>query len=641
MAASVTVKLLSLCPGGSIGELEARALGITPQGLRWGDVDGSGSLDAHELLGVLKHVTAPSSSLALSDGEVEVQLGMPGMRPDEMRWLLLPDWHYQEPFAEQLLADYHHLLPSTVPPSQANLCTHSDARLEEIRRILFHRNRLTPRGASRSSSSVRSSAKAQMPGGDGGDREVKALEFPFVVSLEEPTHFDNHTSWKQYCAGTLIHPSWVLTAAGCVADKHLAHVANDHTAVLGGQACAKGGGVETRAECAAGVTRAGLARVVVHPLYQVDARYDVALIQLREPVVGFEPAPLDDGTDLAFLSCMHPKLTAVGWWPSDAWDAVKVPLRRQDLEYVNVETCAKLHRQANGYQTVDDARHVSICARPLEDNSSSSGSGEGSGSGKGGCHANGYFGQDGGALLVPRQGTTDGYVLVGVIRSAFGAAANANDYDSSACPPDDLPRAHVRLEGIRQWVLSVSALGAAVPKRLNLNLDGLLLPAHSRAALRIYTGASEEEHALLEEVDSECAAGQVSVQNASSAMLLVLSNLNTGHDTLCRKRVGLKEAWERDCKREHLHVRIGTRGCQENAAALSSQQRGNSTTALTSQQDNSSTLSPCDDPLAGGIDGCMVSFACLASPSLVALASAPSHLTPLTPHAHPDCARRP
>jgi hypothetical protein len=623
VAASVTVKLLSLCPGGSIGELEARALGMTPQGLRWGDLDGSGSLDAHELLGVLKHVTAPSSSLAVSNGQVEVQLGMPGMRPDEMRWLLLPDWHYQQPFPQQLLPDYHHQLPSTVPPNEANLCTHSDARLDEIRRFLFHRNRLTPRGASRSSSYVRSSAKAQMPGGDGGDREAKALEFPFVVSLEAPTHFESHTSWTQYCAATLIHPSWVLTAAGCVADKNLASVVKNHTAVLGGQACAKGGGVETRAECAAGVTRASLARVVVHPLYQVDARYDVALIQLQEPVVGFEPAPLDDGTDLAFLPCMHPKLTAVGWWPSDVSDADKVPLRRQDLEYVKVETCAKLHLQANGYQTVDDARYVSICARPLADNASSSGSGEGGGR-PGGCQANFYFGQDGGALLVPRQGTTDGYVLVGVIRFAFGAAANASDHDSSACPPDDLPRAHVRVEGIRQWVLSVSALGAAVPKRLTLDLDALHLPAHSRAALRIYAGASEEEHALLEEVDSECAAGQVSV-HASSAMLLVLSNLNTGHDitnnTLCGKRVGLKEAWERDCRREHLHVRIGTRGCQEIAAALPWQQRG-----------NSSTLSPCDDPLAGGIEGCLVSFARLASPFICCpCLSAPSHLTPLSP----------
>jgi hypothetical protein len=107
-------------------------------------------------------------------------------------------------------------------------------------------------------------------------------------------------------------------------------------------------------------------------------------------------------------------------------------------------------------------------------------------------------------------------------------------------------------------------------------------------------------------------------------MLLVLSNLNTGHDitynTLCGRRVGLKEAGESDCRREHLHLRIGTRGCQENAAALPWQQRG-----------NSSTLSPCDDPLAGGIEGCLVSFARLASPLFGALASAPSHLTPLSP----------
>jgi hypothetical protein len=63
--------------------------------------------------------------------------------------------------------------------------------------------------------------------------------------------------------------------------------------------------------------------------------------------------------------------------------------------------------------------------------------------------------------------------------------------------------------------------------------------------------------------------------------------------------VGLEEEWGRDCRREHVRVRIATRGCQENAAVLASRSR-------------SSQLSLCDDPLASGIEGCLVSFPALS-----------------------------
>jgi len=503
-----------------------------------------------------------------------------------------------EPFYSHLVAgsgvNISALAPLTMELEKLGGCYHPGDHLSEASESGFG-----------SGSASGSSDGVQRPAPDGYKgfglrRRLLALGARQSVPQQADVHtrdaktdntFESHTTWTQYCAGTLIHPNWVLTAAGCVADEDLRRVVNTHAAVLGGHECSKHGGVETRAECAAGVTRARLARVVVHPLYKVDKRYDVALLELQEAAEGFEPAPLDDGTDLGFLSCKLPKLTAVGWWPADA---DKVPLRRQDLEYVNVSTCAKQHLDVNGYQTVDE-HHLSICARPLPDWSSGSGVGGGSG-----CQANGYFGQDGGALLVPREGTTDGFVLAGVIRSGLGAAASAGDPTASACPPDSVPRAHVRVEGVRQWILSVSALGAAVPKRLTLHLDSLRLPAHSQAALRIYAGADDDK--LLEEVDYACAAGEVD-RDASSAILLELSGLNSGvgipSNTPCGERVGLEEEWGRDCRREHVRVRIATRGCQENAAVLASRSR-------------SSQLSLCDDPLASGIEGCLVSFPALS-----------------------------
>jgi hypothetical protein len=41
----------------------------------------------------------------LTEGMLEAHLGMPGVRPAETRLLLLPDWHYQVPFARAALTD--------------------------------------------------------------------------------------------------------------------------------------------------------------------------------------------------------------------------------------------------------------------------------------------------------------------------------------------------------------------------------------------------------------------------------------------------------------------------------------------------------------------------------------------------------
>jgi hypothetical protein len=185
-------------------------------------------------------------------------------------------------------------------------CSHADARLEEIRRILFHRNRLPSRRAPSTSMTVdkvetdrrrrqraeralnRTLANAgsdavrdgcvsgfcvtREQGGASprlvammresdtdtsnaslgstlekayvGTSKVRPLQFPFVVSLERSLG----SSSEQYCGGTLIHPKWVLTSAGCVAGMNLTDVVSSHVAVLGGHQCVKGS-VETRHAC--------------------------------------------------------------------------------------------------------------------------------------------------------------------------------------------------------------------------------------------------------------------------------------------------------------------------------------------------------------------------------------------------------
>jgi hypothetical protein len=318
---------------------------------------------------------------------------------------------------------------------------------------------------------------------------------------------EGREKWVQYCAGTLIHPKWVLTAAGCVASKSATSIVNEHTVVLGGHLCVAGGGVSSGSACAKGERRARIGRVVKHPLYDVDARYDVALLELEQEELGFEPAPLDDGTDLGFLSCRSPNVTAVGWWPEDAdtdsfasgagdgsasGSGSPVPLRQETLDYVPLEDCRADHLAVRGYHELDP--RLSICARARAGGAGGRRSGS-----SGTCWAKGAFGQDGGPLLLPRQGKqlprSEGakmsMVLVGVIGFKLGAGATP-DTRERACVEEDaaVARAHVRLASMRQWILAVSALGAAAPRKLGIQLQALHLPPGNSSNVAVYAGAT-------------------------------------------------------------------------------------------------------------------------------------------------------
>jgi len=268
-------------------------------------------------------------------------------------------------------------------------------------------------------------------------------EWPWMVALVSR---DSDANTGQFCGGTLIHPEWVLTSAGCVSDGVSAGSTDGTDVVMGVSNLADINGEE----------RIQVSKIIIHPDYDALTRNaDLALLHLSvpsdQPCVELLPRDDPDGV-YSYLASPGYLGTVIGWGDSEPQIIADEPkiLRQLAVPIVSHETASSSSAPAKyayeDYYGLSDAVTENMLVAGDEN------------SGAGFCK--GDFGSpltvSSDQLLAERAETTDGeqtfYSLQPHVFQA-GIASSIISSGGDACDSSYAPYGvYTRVDRFAQWI---------------------------------------------------------------------------------------------------------------------------------------------------------------------------------------------